>query len=406
MTITVWSHFSQILTLSGVHKKSGRYLKPDDLGIISDGTIVFDESKILWVGETSKLESKYKHIAAKNFSGHTLAPELVDSHTHLVFSGNRAHEYASRLNGVDYQAIAEQGGGILFTVKETTLLRRSELFEIAKKRVEDIFLLGVGTIEIKSGYGLSLDKERELTLVIDDLKKYFKPRVQILNTFMAAHAIPKNFKSGQEYLNNVVFPLLDEFSNMNIIDFIDIFHEQGYFTTSEVESFFDYGVKNGYHLKIHADEFNDNQGASLAAKYSAISADHLLKTSPNSAEKLAQSKCVGTLLPGTGFFLGKPCADARMLLDKGVQIAIASDYNPGSCHCDNLLLIASISAPSLKLNLAELWASITYNAAAALNLTNQGALIANFASRFTIFKCQDIQEITYNWGKNLVLRID
>jgi imidazolonepropionase len=218
---------------------------------------------------------------------------------------------------------------------------------------------------------------------------------------MAAHAIPKTYNSSNEYLNEVCIPLLNELAPLGVIDFVDIFHEDGYFTEQDVRDLALVTKKHGLNFKTHSDEFNDNKGALISCELGATSCDHLLRTGDDGIKALANSSTVATLLPGTGFFLGKPQANAKKLLEAGAKLALASDYNPGSCHCDNLLLIASLSAPTLGLNQTQLWSAITLNAAAAVGLNKQGALIKDQAPRLSLFKANSIDEITYNWGRNL-----
>lgn len=397
--IRALSHLSQLVTLEKAHAKDGRNLLVDDLSVVTDGAIAFDDDKILWVGKTSDLPAEYAKVAV-NKSGHTLTPEIVDSHTHTVFGGNRAQEYADRLNGISYEEIAKRGGGILLTMKQTNESSSDHLFDLAVKRIEQIYSYGIGTIEIKSGYGLNFEKELEISMVIDRLKKKFHPKIQIYNTYLAAHDIPKAYASSSAYMKEVVIPLLEKLAPMKVIDAVDIFHEKNYFTAEDVSLLFSKAKSLGIARKIHADELNDNGGASLAVEFEALSADHLLKINAKGIADLAKSKTVATLLPGTAFFLGKPLAPARAMLDGGAKVAIGSDYNPGSCHCDNLLLVASMSAAQLKINQCELWAGITMNAAAALGLNKQGALIVGLKPRFSLFKVQSLSEITYNWGKN------
>ena len=308
-----------------------------------------------------------------------------------------------RLNGASYEEIASTGGGILNSMKGTQSLTRAELLKSARQRVKTIRSYGVGTIEVKSGYGLSFDKEYELSHVIHDLKNVVRPDVQIINTFMAAHAVPRSFSSSYDYMKEVVLPLLDKLGEEQILDCVDIFHEQNYFSHDDVVSLFERAKRWNINVKIHADEFNDNKGAVLAVKYDALSADHLLQTTEDGIIALANSNTVATLLPGTGLFLGTSQANARAMLDSGVKVAIASDFNPGSCHCDNLILLASIAAPIYKLNQAELWCAITLNAAHALGLKNQGAIVEGLKPRFSIFNTDSVDQITYNWGKNLAI---
>ncbi|MBF0361881.1 MAG: imidazolonepropionase [Oligoflexia bacterium] len=414
--LTAYRNLSQMVTMIDAYQKDGRNLKADDMTILENASIVFDDQKILWFGLERDFPDEYKKIDQTYFlDGVTLTPEIVDSHTHVIFGGDRSFEYSMRLNGASYEELAAAGGGIIHTMEATNKLTAAELFEISKKRIETIHSYGVGTIEIKSGYALTYQKELELSRIIHDLKTFFYPTVQIKNTFMAAHAIPPQFKQmekpSSEYLKQVVLPLLEELAgagagaaglaaDKKIIDIVDIFHEQNYFNSDDVKTLFDRAVVLGLATKIHADEFNNNGGAKLAAQYQSLSADHLLATDDEGIKALAEGKSVATLLPGTGLFLGKSAARARAFLDAGVKVSMASDYNPGSCHCDNILLLASMAAPLYKMNLAEVWAAITLNAAHSLGLTNQGVIDKGFASRFSLFKVKNINYITYNWGKN------
>ncbi|MFT6633072.1 MAG: imidazolonepropionase [Bacteriovoracaceae bacterium] len=395
-----YKNFSQVITLQSSYEKDGRKLNPEDLTIISNGAIVFDDNKIYWVGNSNSIPDEYSNTETYNYTGHIVTPEIVDSHTHLVFGGDRSFEYSMRLNGADYQAIADSGGGILATMEKTITSSEHELFDLGVERVNRIHSYGVGTIEVKSGYGLTVESERKITRVIAKLKDHFAGKVQILNTFLAAHAVPGGFTNSRDYINKVVLPLMTEFSDEKLIDFVDIFHEKGYFDIEDSKLLFNEAVKLKLKLKIHADEFNDNKGAVLAADFGAKSADHLLCTEDDGIKALANSDTVATLLPGTAYFLGKPLADARKFLDQGCKVSLASDYNPGSCHCDNLVLLASLCAKNMKFNIAEIWSAITLNAAHALDLREQGAIVENLKPRFSIFKCNSIDEITYSWGRN------
>lgn len=398
----IFKNISQLATLKDAHKKDGRNLSPEDLCIIKDGAVVFDEENILWVGKSENIPKEFSDITHRNLSGYTVTPEIVDAHTHLIFAGDRSEEYSMRLNGADYQEIANTGGGILNTVNGTNNSSVEDLKRAACERIERIYGYGVGTIEIKSGYGLNMEKEREISKLIDQLKSKYSPKIQIKNTYMAAHAVPKNFAKSHDYIMEVVIPLMEELVAEKVIDAVDIFHEDGYFDKEDVETFFNKANELNIPVKIHADEFNDNKGAVIACKYDALSADHLLNTGCDGIKELARGNTVAVLLPGTGFFLGKAQADGRALLDAGAKVAIASDYNPGSCHCDNVLLLASLAAPQYKMNLCELWTAITMNAAHALGLIHQGAIVEGLRPRFSIFKTNTIDKITYSWGQNFV----
>ncbi len=399
------NHISRILSLKSAYQSRGKRLTACNLDAISDGAMVYDSEKIIWSGLKIDTPDEYKSLKSYDLSGYTVTPEIVDCHTHLIFGGNRAHEYASRLNGADYQEIANSGGGILYTMNETNKSSFETLYKDAAQRIERLYSYGVGTIEIKSGYGLNYKKEKELSLIIAKLKDFFSPRVQIKNTYMAAHAVPAEFKKPIDYINQIVLPLLDELNKLNIIDAVDIFHEQGYFEKSDVEALFKHANMLGIPVKSHADEFYDNKGAILATSFNALSTDHLLRTSSDGIEALSKSDTVATMLPGTGFFLGKPQSNARSFLDAGCTLAIGSDYNPGSCHWDNVLQIASMIAPhqNYKLSQVELWAAITMNAAKALGIKNQGAIDIGLAPRFSFFKTNHEDNITYSWGQNLAI---
>src|SRR5690606_4063186 len=203
-------NLNEILTLKNAHQKDGRNLTSSDLSLIQKGAVVFDEEKILWIGETKDLPSEYKSVQAFDLKGHTLTPEIIDSHTHIVFAGDRAQEYADRLNGVSYEEIAKRGGGILLTMRQTNEASAEDLFQSACERIERLYSYGIGITEIKSRYGLNVEKELEVSKIIDRLQRKFSLQIQIFNTYLAAHDVPKSFLSSSEYMNDVVIPLLDD----------------------------------------------------------------------------------------------------------------------------------------------------------------------------------------------------
>lgn len=401
----VLTKINQILMLNESYDRDGRNLQHCNLDTIEDGAIVYDESEIIWVGKTTELPEQYQALMSTSLEGYCLTPQVCDSHTHTVFAGNRANEYGMRLDGRSYEEIAKAGGGILASMQATKSASFEDLYDLGKERVLAAYSYGIGAVEIKSGYGLTEESEEIISEVIHKLRKEFENKVQIKNTYLAAHAVPKSFNSSEEYLDKIVIPLLEKLSAKNILDFVDIFHEVGYFDEKDTRKLFDKSKELALDLKIHADEFNDNGGASIAAEYNAVSADHLLSSGEKGITDLSKSETIATMLPGTGFFLGKPQAQARKFLDSGARLSIASDYNPGSCHWQNLVQIAATIAPheNYKLNQVELWSAITLNAAKAMTLENQGAIKVGLKPKFSFFKCNSISEITYNWGKNLAV---
>lgn len=396
----VYRHLSQLASLAGAHRKGGRGLTPGDLGLVDDAAVVFDDQRIHWVGADRDLPAEYQALPATNCQGHVLTPALVDSHTHLLFGGNRSAEYVARLNGEDYQAIARAGGGILYTMRETLKLSTEQLVDLGRERLARLLSYGVRTVEMKSGYALTADGELRLLRAARILKQEFRDRLTIFSTYLGAHAVPQDFSSSTQFLTAVVIPTLRQAHAEGLVDAVDIFAEEGYFSAEDVRVLFTEARALGLAVKIHADEFNDNGGAALAAQFGALSADHLLKTSTAGIRALAESSTVATILPGTAFFLGKPLAPARQLLDGGCRVAIASDYNPGSSHVDNLLLVAALAAPSLRLNMAELWAGITLNAAAALGFSDRGCLVPGMRPDFALFAVHKVSDVTYGWGRN------
>lgn len=394
----VYRSFSQAITLKGALKKDGRHLVQEDLGIIENATIIIENGKISFIGSDSAYVSQPTDKVTF-CDGKIVLPEFVDSHTHLLYAGNRSNEYLMRLNGAQYEEIAKAGGGILSSQKAFAKASDSELLDLCIERLNRISSYGVGTVEIKTGYGLEFDQEFRAMKIIDQLSKNHS-LVKVIRTYMAAHAVPKTYSSSSEFMDKVVLLLLDEVHRLKLADFVDIFHESGYFTEHDVERLFSKAQSLGISRRIHADEFNDNRGAIIAHNYSCHSADHLLCTSDESINTLAKSKTVATLLPGTGFFLGKKQSRAREMLNAGVKVAIASDYNPGSCHFDNLFQIACFSAPTLKFNPCELICAITLNSSHSLGLVNQGAIEVGLDARLAVFSCKTLSDLIYDWGKN------
>ena len=258
MNTTKLTNISTALTLRTAWQKGGRNLYPQDLDALPRACIVYGPQKILWVGPENELPSQYQSLPGHDCKNHIVTPEIVDCHTHLIFGGNRAQEYTMRLNGADYEEIAKAGGGILATVKGTNELSSDKLFTLAKQRCERLYSYGVGTIEIKSGYGLNFAKEYEISHVIHELKRALAPQIQIHNTFMAAHAVPQEFSSSTEYLKQVVLPLFEKLSSEGIIDSVDIFHERGYFNGDDMKLLFSRAKNAGVPRRCHADEFDDN----------------------------------------------------------------------------------------------------------------------------------------------------
>ena len=396
--ISVFTHASLIYTGEAIVNKEGRMLHPEDTSAISDGAIVFDSKTILWVGPTAELPTEYESARVTDLKlKRSIMPGLIDSHTHLVFAGSRAEEFARRCAGATYQEIAAEGGGILTTVKATRAASIEELFELAIKRALIAYRFGVRTMECKSGYGLDHETEIKCLKVIQHLKAAL-PQMTFISTYLGAHAIPTDQKRAK-YIDEMLHKTLPMIADQKLAEVCDVFVDEGYYTVTEAERLLRTAKKLGLKLKIHADELGNTESAHLAAKLDALSADHLLKISEKGIAALAKSNTVATLLPGTAFYLKEQYAPARKLLDAGARVAVSTDFNPGTCYSLNLPMMMNLSALYMRMNSAEIFSSVTYSAAAALGLQNKkGALLKGYDSDFVVLPYPRFEEIYYRMG--------
>jgi len=322
-------------------------------------------------------------------------PGFIDAHTHLCFAGTRAADYSQRLSGASYQEIAAKGGGILLTVEQTRHASANELLESLLNRLQKARNGGITTCEIKSGYGLNIVDELKILEVIQEATK-LQP-ITLVPTCLAAHTIPKEFQSAQAYLDMLCQELLPILKKRHLCQRIDIFVDKSAFTIEQAREYLSYAKQLGFSLIIHADQF-DRGGALLAADINALSADHLEFTNLNDAHALASSGVIPIVLPGATLGLGLPFAPARMLLDAGLPLVIASDWNPGSAPMGNLLTQAALLGAAQKLTMAETFAAITCRAAKSLEFDDRGVLKQGMRADVTIFSCADYREILYQQG--------
>ena len=321
-------------------------------------------------------------------------PGLIDSHTHLVFAGSRANEFARRCAGTTYQEIANEGGGILTTVTATREASVEQLFEVAVKRALIAYRFGVRTIECKSGYGLNHETEIKCLQVVQHLKKAL-PQMTFVSTYLGAHAIPTDQKRSH-YLDEMLHKTLPMVKAKKLAEICDVFVDEGYYTLAEAERILRTAKKLGLKIKMHADELGNTESAHLSTRLDALSADHLLKISDRGIQSLAKSNTVATLLPGTALYLKEKFAPARKLLDAGARVAIATDFNPGSCYSLNLPFMMNLSALYMNMNMAEIFAGVTYSAAASLGLEEtKGTLLAGFDSDFVVLPYPNFEEMYY-----------
>jgi imidazolonepropionase len=397
------THASEILTGQGIRAKDGRHPREEDLGRIPDGALVIREQKrgpgrIEWVGPTSELPKKFKKLRARNLrQKQAVIPGLVDCHTHLLFAGDRSDEFAARCGGATYQEIAAKGGGIVSTVRATREATAAELERLGVERIREARAYGVRTLEIKSGYGLSLESELKLLSVIPKLRKRFKD-MTLTATFLGAHDFPRD-KERAEYLSELTQEMLPEVARRKLADTCDVFVDQGYYTRDEGRRILEKARSLGLKTKLHADELADTDSARLAAELGALSADHLLKVSDAGIQALARSQTVAVLLPGTAFYLKAPHAPARKLLDAGARVALSTDFNPGTCPCLSLPTILTIAALYLGMTRAELFAAVTYNGAKALGLeSRKGTLEPGMDADFAVLPFARFEESYYRFA--------
>lgn len=391
-------HASQLLTGEGIRAKDGRKPLESDLGLIEDGALVHDRGKIVWAGATRSLPKRYLKASRTDLKRRScLIPGLVDCHTHLVFAGDRSEEFALRCGGMSYEEIAARGGGIVRTVEATRKAPESELFKLACERVEAMSAFGVRTIEIKSGYGLSLESELKTLKVIAKLKKRF-PKLTFSPTFLGAHAFPKGVER-EAYLRELTGKMLPEVARKKLADACDVFIDRGYFTLEEGRLLLEKAQALGLKTRVHADEIANTESAKLAADFKSLSADHLLQVSSAGIQALARSKTVAVLLPITALYLKMNYAPARKLIDAGAKVALSTDFNPGTSMCLSLPIAMSLGALYMGMTKAEIFAAVTYNAASALDLqARKGTLEPGMDADFAILPFERFEESYYRFG--------
>ena len=402
--------WTQLLTESMLFIKNASQLarlnaEQDSFAVIESAGVVLDDDHIAWVGPSDRMPSPPPDATVIDASGKTVIPGLIDSHTHLVFAGTREEEFEDRLRGLSYQEIAARGGGINSTVRLVRESSRSELKELARDRLRRLLSFGVTTIEVKSGYGLSVPDEIKCLEVIADLNA--EGPWDLVPTFLGAHAVPPEYSRDHEgYLSLLTDQMLPEIARCGLARFCDVFCDVGAFTLVETEEVLAAARRLGFGLKLHADELSPLGGAELAARMGAISADHLLCITEAGIDALARSQTVATLLPGTAFFLGMQYAPARKLLERGVRVALASDCNPGTCPTENLPLIGAMACTQMKMLPSEVLAALTLNAATAIGCADRvGSIEVGKQADLVICDVANYRQLFYHFGVNHAWRV-
>lgn len=404
MTDLIIFNIGELVTSREIEKQENETCL-ENIEVLHKAYLAIKNGKVFEVGE-GKYPDSIKGIYTQliDAKGKVITPGLVDSHTHLVHFGSRENELALKIKGVPYLDILKAGGGILSSVRATREASTEQLIEKATNTLNKMLSFGVTTVESKSGYGLNLETEIK-QLEINKLLNETHP-IDIASTFMAAHAIPEEFKGrGEEYVEEVIrmMPIIKE---MDLAEFCDVFCEDAVFTVENTRKILNKAKEYGFKLKIHADEIVSLGGGELAGELGCITADHLMAVSDAGVTALKKGGVIANILPGTSFNLGKAFAPVKKMINEGVDIAISTDYNPGSCPTENLQLVMQIASSQLKLTPKEIFKAVTINGAKALGRESEiGSLEKGKKADFVIFDTKNIDYIFYNFGINHVAEV-
>jgi imidazolonepropionase len=389
---------NQIVTCrtNGRKFSSGKF--QSEIGLIENASIYAENGIIKWIGK--KLPSKIKKSSLEKIDARSkiIFPGFVDSHTHLVFAGDRANEFAMRMAGKTYEEIAQAGGGIVNTVSAVRKTSKAKLKELAKQRVWNSISFGVTTIEAKSGYGLDTNNEIKMLEVINELDKEMP--IDVYSTFLGAHAFPKDV-SRKDYIDVILYEMIPQIAKRNLASFIDVFCEKNYFTPQETSKIFKQGIKFGLIPKLHTNQFHSVGGIETAVKNKAISVDHLEVMTDKEINLLKNKNIIACVLPGVSYFLNIPYAPARKFINNNIPVALATDFNPGSCMTENIQLIMSLAAQNMKMSVNEIINAVTINAAASLGISHTvGSIEIGKQADLLIFDMPSYEHLIYHFGIN------
>ncbi|MGQ0713263.1 MAG: imidazolonepropionase [Gemmatimonadaceae bacterium] len=397
----LFANASQVVTCAGpARARRGREMA--DAQVQRGVAVAVDGDRIARVGPPDELERAYPDAQRIDCGRGVLTPGLVDSHTHAIFGRARYEEQEMRAAGLPYMEIARQGGGIHASVRDVRARGEQELVALAELRLRRLASYGTTAVEVKSGYGLTVDDELKMLRVIAEIAK--RVRMRVVPTWLGAHEIPKEFREraggGASYVTLMIREMLPAVAVASLARFADVFCEPGVFTVEQTRDVLTASREAGLGLKLHADELEPSGGAELAAEIGATSADHLAAISEAGIAALAASSTVATLLPGTMLFLGRPRqAPARALIDRGAAVALATDFNPGTSPTVNFPLILTLAVSQLRMTAAEAIIAATVNGAAALGIADHvGQIAAGFSADLALFDCEDIRELPYWYG--------
>ena len=392
MTLQLWTH-CRIATMQA------NTIEP--YGLMEDGALAVEGDTVAWVGPRSELPASLlaRATVQHDAAGALITPGLIDCHTHLVYGGDRAHEFEMRLNGATYEEVAASGGGIVSTVKATRAVTQQQLYGQSLPRLQRLMSEGVTTIEIKSGYGLALEHERKTLAVARELGQ--AQPITVRTTFLGAHAVPPEFAGRAEDYVDEVLRMLPLLHAQGLVDAVDAFCERIAFSTAQTERVFSAARALGLPVKLHAEQLSDSGGAQLAARYGAASCDHLEWLSSDAAAAMGGAGTVAVLLPGAFYFLRETkVPPIELLRQNEVPIAISTDCNPGSSPCTSILLMLNMACTLFRLTPEEALAGVTRNAARALGLPDRGVLAAGMRADFALWDVAQPAALSYLLGAN------
>lgn len=370
----------------------------------SDAAIAIEDSKIAEITEDGKVpEGEFDEVI--DAGGSLVTPGLVDGHTHLVFGGYRQHEIAMKLAGADYLDILRAGGGILDTVRKTREATEEELYEKSRAFLDEMLDFGVTTCEAKSGYGLDIDSEMKMLNVIRQLDE--KHKMDVAPTFMGAHAVPPEYEDrGDEYIDMLCNELMPQVRDQGLAEFCDIFCEDSVFNAEQSRRYLEKARELGFSLKIHADEIEAIGGSQLAGELGAVSAEHLIAIEEDGMDAMAEGGTTAMLLPATSFYLDKTYAPAKTMIEKGIPVAIASDFNPGSCPSLNLQFAINLGSLKYRLTPEEVLTAVTINPACAIGRGDMvGTVEVGKQADLVIWNAPDFEMVCYRFGSNLARHV-
>lgn len=396
---------SQLVTCSGFKARQGKAMS--DLHIIGDGAVVIENGVITAVGKTREVLARFDETGFETIdaTGKAVLPGFIDSHTHFVFAGYRAEEFSWRLRGESYMEIMNRGGGIVSTVRATREASREVLIESGRQRLDSMLSFGVTTVEGKSGYGLDEKTEIKQLEVMEALDKLHP--VDILRTFLGAHAVPEDFKGREDkFIDYMTDSVMPQIAHRNLAEFCDVFCEKDVFSLEQSKRLLLKAKELGFKLKIHADEISPFGGAELASEHGAVSADHLLHASDKGIAGLAERGIVATLLPGTAFSLKEPYARGRYIIDQDCAVALATDFNPGSCFSESIPLIFALATLYMDITIEEAVTALTINGAAAVDRADSiGSIDVGKTGDIIILEFPSYKYIPYHIGVSCVEKV-